>query len=162
MVDRTPVIATLLRQKPAAAEGRIQGIGRHNATEAALDVLRDRMEALRRDQNALRERMAVSSTINPWVPMRACARVALVLMIMSASFGLAACGAIDDLGGTVSRWFDVGSPGRPGSADALPHATPMIPPELGFGLFRRRERVHFPFGSRYGAEFLYCLGLAGT
>jgi hypothetical protein len=63
MVDRTPEIATLLRQKPA--EGRIQGIGRHNATEAAkdklftsLDVLRDRMEALRRDQNALRERMA--------------------------------------------------------------------------------------------------------
>jgi IS4 transposase len=34
--------------------------------------------------------------------------------------------------------------------------------ELVFGLFRRRERVHFPFGSRYGAEFLYCLGLAGT
>jgi hypothetical protein len=57
MVDRTPEIATLLRQKPAA-EGRIQGIGRHNATKAALDVLRDRMEALRRDQNALRERMA--------------------------------------------------------------------------------------------------------
>jgi hypothetical protein len=57
MVDRTPEIATLLRQKPAA-EGPIQGIGRHNATKAALDVLRDRMEALRRDQNALRERMA--------------------------------------------------------------------------------------------------------
>jgi hypothetical protein len=64
MVDHTAEIATLLRQKPAA-EGRIQGIGRHNATEAAkdklftsLDVLRDRMEALRRDQNALRERMA--------------------------------------------------------------------------------------------------------
>jgi hypothetical protein len=57
MVDRTPEIATLLRQKPAA-EGRIQGIGRHNATKAALDVLRDRMETLRRDQNALRERMA--------------------------------------------------------------------------------------------------------
>src|SRR6185369_10854503 len=30
--------------------------------------------------------------------------------------------------------------------------------KLGFGLFRRRERGHFPFGSRYGAEFLYCLG----
>jgi len=62
MVGRTPEIATLL-QKPAA-EGRIQEMGRHNATEAALDalrdrmeVLRDRMEALRRDQNALRERM---------------------------------------------------------------------------------------------------------
>jgi hypothetical protein len=35
MVDRTPEIATLLRHKPAAAEGRIQGIGRHSATEAA-------------------------------------------------------------------------------------------------------------------------------
>ncbi len=35
-------------------------------------------------------------------------------------------------------------------------------PKLDFGLFMRRERVHFPFGSRYGAEFLYCLGSAGT
>jgi len=35
MVDRTPKIATLLRQKPAA-EGRIQGIGRH-PTEADKD-----------------------------------------------------------------------------------------------------------------------------
>jgi hypothetical protein len=52
MVDRTPEIATLLRQKPAA-EGRIQGIGRHNATEAALDALRDRMEALRRASHSL-------------------------------------------------------------------------------------------------------------
>jgi hypothetical protein len=57
MVDCTPEIATLLRQKPVA-ERRIQGIGRHNATKAALDVLRDRMQALRRAQNALRERMA--------------------------------------------------------------------------------------------------------
>src|ERR1035441_1266782 len=35
-------------------------------------------------------------------------------------------------------------------------------PELDFGLFMRRKRVHFPFGSRYGAEFLYCPGSAGT
>ena len=34
--------------------------------------------------------------------------------------------------------------------------------ELVFGLFRRHERGHFPFCSRFGAEFLYCLGLAGT
>jgi hypothetical protein len=34
--------------------------------------------------------------------------------------------------------------------------------ELDFGLFMQRERVHFPFGSRYGGEFLYCLGSAGT
>jgi hypothetical protein len=56
-----------------------------------------------------------SATMKPWVSMRACARVALVLMAVSASFGLAACGAIDDLRDAVSRWFDVGnSPGRPG------------------------------------------------
>jgi hypothetical protein len=67
--------------------------------------------------------------MNPRVSMRASARVALVLMAVSASFGLAACGAIDDLRDAASRWFDVGSPGRPGSADALPHATPTIPPE---------------------------------
>ena len=60
--------------------------------------------------------------------MRVCARVALVLMIV-ASCGLAACGTIDDLRDTVSRLFDVGSPGRPGSADQLPHGTPTIPPE---------------------------------
>ena len=61
MVDRTAAAAaeiTTLRQELAAAKARIQGIGPHNATKAALDVLRDRMEALRRDQNALRERMA--------------------------------------------------------------------------------------------------------
>jgi hypothetical protein len=34
--------------------------------------------------------------------------------------------------------------------------------KLVFGQFRRHERVHFPFGSRYGSEFLYCLGSAGT
>ena len=54
MVDRTPEIATLLKQNPAA-EGRIQGIA---ALRDRMEVLRDRMEALRRDQNALRERMA--------------------------------------------------------------------------------------------------------
>ena len=34
--------------------------------------------------------------------------------------------------------------------------------KLDFGRFRRRERVHFPCAARYGAEFLYCLGSAGT
>jgi hypothetical protein len=67
-----------------------------------------------------------SATIDLLVSMRACVRVALVLMAVSASFGLAACGAIEDLRDAASRWFDVGSPGRPGSADTLPHATPMI------------------------------------
>jgi hypothetical protein len=42
-------IATLLKQKPAAAEGRMA------KSTPTLDALRDRMEALRRDQNALRE-----------------------------------------------------------------------------------------------------------
>jgi hypothetical protein len=62
------------------------------------------------------------------VTIRACVRIALVLMTVSASFGLAACGAIDNLKDTASRWFDVGSPGRTGSADAPPDATPRIPP----------------------------------
>jgi hypothetical protein len=70
MVDRTPEIATLLRQKPAA-EGRIQGIGRHNATKAALDVPRDRMETLRRDQNALRKRMAFARSAEDLASNRA-------------------------------------------------------------------------------------------
>src|SRR5208282_5748983 len=35
-------------------------------------------------------------------------------------------------------------------------AAAWLSPKLDFGLFMRRERVHFPFGSRYGAEFLYC------
>jgi hypothetical protein len=61
--------------------------------------------------------------------MRACARVALVLMAVSASFGLAACGAIDDLRDAPFRWFVV--PGRPGGffADHLPNKTPTIPPK---------------------------------
>ena len=64
--------------------------------------------------------------------MRACARVALVLVAVSASIGLAACSAIDDLKAAVSRWFDVGkSPGgrRVVFTDDLPDTTPMIPPE---------------------------------
>jgi hypothetical protein len=63
--------------------------------------------------------------------MRAYARVALVLMAVSASFGLAGCGLIDDLKDAVSRWFDIGkTPGGPGVfANKLPDATPMIPPE---------------------------------
>jgi hypothetical protein len=64
--------------------------------------------------------------------MRACARVALVLVAVSANIGLAACSVIDDLKAAVSRWFDVGkSPGGRGGVftDELPDTTPMIPPE---------------------------------
>jgi hypothetical protein len=75
--------------------------------------------------------MAVAAGSRKPASMRACARVALVLMAVSASFGLAACGAIDDPRDAVSRWFDVGKPpGGPGGffADHLPNATPIIPP----------------------------------
>ena len=64
--------------------------------------------------------------------MRACARVALVLVAVSTSIGLGACSAIDDLKAAVSRWFDVGkSPGGRGGVftDDLPNTTPIIPPE---------------------------------
>src|SRR5215510_11462671 len=64
--------------------------------------------------------------------MRACARVAFVLVAVSASIGLAGCSAIDDLKAAVSRWFDGGkSPGGRGGVftDDLPNTTPMIPPE---------------------------------
>jgi hypothetical protein len=74
--------------------------------------------------------MAVAAGSRKPATMRACARVALVLMAVSASFGLAACGAIDGLGDAVSRWFDVGKPPRgPGDffADHLPNATPILP-----------------------------------
>jgi hypothetical protein len=63
--------------------------------------------------------------------MRACARVALVLMAMSASFGLTGCGPMNELKDAVSRWFDIGkSPGGRGLlADDLPDAPPKIAPE---------------------------------
>jgi tripartite-type tricarboxylate transporter receptor subunit TctC len=38
----------------------------------------------------------------------------------------------------------------------------LFAPKLDFGRFRRREREHFPCAAKYGTEFLYCLGLAGT
>jgi hypothetical protein len=59
--------------------------------------------------------------------MRACARVALVLMALSASFGLAGCAAIDDLKDAASRWFDIGKPptGRGVFADDVSDATPV-------------------------------------
>ena len=63
--------------------------------------------------------------------MGGCARVALVSMTVSASFGLAGCAAIDDLKITISRWFDtVNFTGEgevlPGNA---PEAAPVIAPE---------------------------------
>src|SRR5262245_55351479 len=63
--------------------------------------------------------------------MRACTRVALVLMALSASLGLAGCAAIVKLKGAVCRWVESRklSSGRALSADELPEATPVVPPE---------------------------------
>ena len=63
--------------------------------------------------------------------MRACARVALVSMVVCASLDLAGCASIDELKDTVSRWFasdNLG--GREGALpDGVPDATDRIPPE---------------------------------
>ena len=63
--------------------------------------------------------------------MRACSRVALVLMALSASFGLAGCAAIDDLKASISQWFDTVN--FTGEREVLPgnalEAAPAIAPE---------------------------------
>ena len=61
--------------------------------------------------------------------MRACARVALILMALSASFALAGCAAIDELREAFLRWVESEKlPGGPGLvADDLPEAAPVIP-----------------------------------
>jgi hypothetical protein len=63
--------------------------------------------------------------------VRACAQVALVLMAMSASFGLTRCGPMDELKDAVSRWLDIGKTpsGRGVVADDLRDATLMTPSE---------------------------------
>lgn len=62
--------------------------------------------------------------------MGACARVALISMTVSASFGLAGCAAINDLKASISQWFDANFTGEgqasPGNA---PEAPPVITPE---------------------------------
>jgi hypothetical protein len=60
-----------------------------------------------------------------------CARVALVLMALSASFGLAGCAAIDELREAFLRWVESEKlPSARGlSADDLPEAAPVLPPE---------------------------------
>ena len=62
--------------------------------------------------------------------MRACSRVALVLMALSASFGLAGCAAIDDLKFAIAQWFESARfPDGVLPDNDLPNATPMIPPD---------------------------------
>ena len=58
--------------------------------------------------------------------MRACSRVALVLVAVSAS-GLAGCAAIDELKEAFMRWVE--SEKLPRGGGDLPEATPTIPPE---------------------------------
>jgi hypothetical protein len=52
--------------------------------------------------------------------MRAGARVALILVAVSASIGLAACSAIDDLKAAVSRWFSMAGSPRADAEGCLP------------------------------------------
>jgi hypothetical protein len=58
--------------------------------------------------------------------MRACSRVALVLVALSAS-GLAGCAAIDELKEAFLRWVE--SEKLPSGGGDLPDATPTIPQE---------------------------------
>ena len=72
--------------------------------------------------------------------MRARARVALVSIALSASFGIGGCAAIDDLKAGISRWFDTANfpddgAGLPGTApesplvapEKIPKASPKAP-----------------------------------
>ena len=64
--------------------------------------------------------------------MRASARIALVLMALCASFGLAGCAAIEDLKEAFLRWVEsekLPPAGRGPFADDLPDGTPVTPPE---------------------------------
>jgi len=63
--------------------------------------------------------------------MRACARVALASIALSASFILSGCAAIEQLKETFLRWVESEKlpSGRGVSADELPEATPVVPPE---------------------------------
>ena len=59
--------------------------------------------------------------------MRACARVALASIAVSASFSLSGCAAIEELKETFLRWVE--SEKLPSGRDQLPDATPVIPSE---------------------------------
>ena len=63
--------------------------------------------------------------------MRACARVALASIAVSASFSLSGCAAIEELKETFLRWVESQklSSERSVSASELPEATPIVPPE---------------------------------
>src|SRR5262249_42118567 len=64
------------------------------------------------------------------VSMGACARVALITMTVSASFGLAGCAAINDLQVSISQWFDANFTGEgQASLGNAPEVPPVITPE---------------------------------
>ena len=62
----------------------------------------------------------------------ACARVALVSMTVSASFGLAGCAAIDDLKVSIIQWFNTVNFTGEGELPYVnaPEATRVIPPSI--------------------------------
>src|SRR5262245_10911263 len=63
--------------------------------------------------------------------MRACARVALALLALSASLDLAGCAATDEVKEAFLRWVESEKlpSGRGLFTDDSPDATPVIPPE---------------------------------
>jgi hypothetical protein len=63
--------------------------------------------------------------------MRACARVALASIAVSASISLSGCAAIEELKETFLRWVESQKLpiDRGVSGDELPEATPVVPPE---------------------------------
>src|SRR5262249_33541524 len=62
--------------------------------------------------------------------MRARARIVLVLIALSASFGLAGCAAIEDLKEAFLRWLELGKlPSGGRGPFVLPDPTPIIPAE---------------------------------
>ena len=108
---------------------------------------------------------APTSTMEPATPtiarsMRARARVALVSIALSASFGIGGCAAIDDLKASISRWFDTANfpdegVGLPGTAPESPvvvapekiaKASPKAP--------RRKSRRHVNYRIRRPLRFL--------
>jgi hypothetical protein len=60
--------------------------------------------------------------------MGGCARVALVSMTVSASFGLAGCAAIDALKANISQWFDTVN--LTGEREVLPSNAPEAAPVI--------------------------------
>jgi hypothetical protein len=65
------------------------------------------------------------------VSLRACARAALVLVVLSASIGLAGCAAIEEIRDAFLRWVESEKLLSEGEVivDESPEATPVIPPE---------------------------------